>query len=86
MASKPVIHSFNLSAYRLTKSKSQRELLRKWREMRDYMAKANRTPPCVRLARKDYQSLADLILRQSEGAINISQVTYHGLPVLSAQE
>lgn len=82
MSNDPVVHSFNLSEYKLTKQ--QLALLVRWREMRDYMLKANRTPPCVRLRRRDYEDIAARISRQSEGHVSIEQVRYEGVPILSA--
>lgn len=79
----PMIVSHNLTDYRLTKK--HKALLEQWSKMNAYMRLANKTAPCVRLAISDYADIDAAVRNQSDGKRELSQVTYRGVPILSAK-
>lgn len=79
----PVVNSRDLTAYRLTKK--HQAVLSRWKEMRQYMALANRKPDCIRLAKSDYNDIDAAVLNQSDGKWSLADLRYEGVPILSAE-
>ena len=79
----PVVNSRDLSAYRLTKK--HQAVLNRWKEMRQYMALANRKPDCIRLAKSDYSDINAAVLNQSDGKWSLADLRYESVPILSAE-
>lgn len=77
----PVIVSKDLTAYRLTKK--HQAVLKRWDDMKAYLALANKTPEVVRLSLADYADINAAISNQSDGKRSLADVRYKGVPVLS---
>jgi hypothetical protein len=67
-------------------SKRHRDLLVQFDKLYDYMKLTNKTPPCVRLKRQDFNDINAAVRAQSQGQRNLGQLTYRDLPILSAGE
>ncbi|GGA00254.1 hypothetical protein [Dyella caseinilytica] len=79
----PIVNSCNLSEYRLTKK--HLSVLQRWRDMRQYMALANRKSECVRLNKADYSDINAAVINQSDGKFSLADLRYEGVPILSAE-
>ena len=79
----PVVNSRDLGAYRLTKK--HLAVLGRWKEMRQYMALANRRPDCIRLAKADYNDINAAVANQSDGKWTLADLRYEGVPIYSAE-
>lgn len=79
-----IVNSGELGQYKLPAQ--MKKVLAKFGELIDYMALMGKTPPHLRITRRDYVDLDSSIRKQSAGQRTLAEVRHRGYSVLSAAD